>query len=667
MDKKDAADEKKQNKGKVSLHSKHGRRLRRKYVNLIFLSSPCQANCPFSLKIIGPYGKQASDNLLMDIKEEREKGMQTSPETTEQSRDENEGSIPGQFVMEHLPVIQENATTLNDLVDICCRKYRQLPAIGMALEEPLAYKVWHERILAIAALLRRLGVKPGDRVALLGENSHNWGTVYLAVVRLGASTVPIFPDLPEADVHHILGEMQCDFIFLTQRQIEKIYDFKQRLKHVVTFDDYRDDTGLIALRTFSDFLAEALAEFGEQARDETLEFPKVDADELAAILYTSGTSGFSKAVMLSHANLCANAYSASGVMHIAPGWVFLSVLPISHTYEFTVGFLLPILKGCRIAYAGKTPTPAILQKICEREQPHVMLVVPLIIEKIYKKRVAPAVEKSTFLTFFCRFSVSRKMIYRKIGAKLLAFFGNRLQVMGIGGAALNPEVETFLRDSGFPFIVGYGLTEAAPLLAGGPHGDPSVNPGSTGKPVPNVAIRINDPHPETGVGEVQAQGHNVMRGYYNDPEATRETFTEDGWLRTGDLGLIDAVGNLHIKGRSKSVIVLSNGENVYPEAIEHNINSYPFVVESLVVENRGLLEAWVYPDYEFVDSKTAGQSRTQRHQYISGLFEEMRTALNNQLSTSSRLSRVLERREPFVKTATHKIKRYLYSADNMHV
>lgn len=593
--------------------------------------------------------------------------MQTSPETAEHSGDERAEIIRDQIVMDNLPVIQENAATLNDLVDISCRKYRHLPAIGMALEEPLSYKAFHERILAIAALLRRLGVKPGDRVALLGENSHNWGTVYLAVVRLGASTVPIFPDLPEADVHHILGEMQCDVIFLTQRQIEKIYDFKQRVKHVITFDDYRDNTGLISLQTFSDFLAEALAEFGDQARDETLEFPPVNADDLAAILYTSGTSGFSKAVMLSHANLCANAYSAGGVMHIAPGWVFLSVLPISHTYEFTVGFLLPLLKGCRIVYAGKTPTPAILQKMCEKEQPHVMLVVPLIIEKIYKKRVAPAVEKSTMLTFFCRFSVSRKMIYRKIGAKLSAFFGNRLQVMGIGGAALNPEVETFLRDSGFPFIVGYGLTEAAPLLAGGPHGDATVSPGSTGKPVPNVEIRIADPHPETGIGEVLAQGRNVMRGYLNDPEATKETFTEDGWLKTGDLGLIDAAGNLHIKGRSKSVIVLSNGENVYPEAIEHKVNSYPFVVESLVVENRGLLEAWVYPDYEFIDGKTAGQNRTQRHQYIAGLLEEMRTTLNEQLSASSRLSRVLERREPFVKTATHKIKRYLYSADTMHV
>jgi long-chain acyl-CoA synthetase len=615
--------------------------------------------------MVKAYGKQASDNKMTGSSSERENGMQTTPGTTECSSDACADVVSEQVKTEHLPVIQENAATLNDLVDISCRKYRQLPAIGMALEESLTYKAFHERILAIAALLRRLGVKQGDRVALLGENSHHWGTVYLAVVRLGAITVPIFPDLPEADVHHILGEMRCNVIFLTQRQIEKIYDLKQQLQHVVTFDDYRDNTGLISLQTFSDFLAEALADFGDQARDETLEFPKVDTNDLAAILYTSGTSGFSKAVMLSHANLCANAYSGTGVIQITPGWVFLSVLPISHTYEFTVGFLLPLLKGCRIIYAGKTPTPAILQKICEKEQPHAMLVVPLIIEKIYKKRVLPAVEKSKMLSFLCRFSMSRRMIYRKIGAKLYAFFGNRLQVMGIGGAALNPEVETFLRDADFPFIVGYGLTEAAPLLAGGPHGDSTIRHGSTGKPVPNVEVRIADPHPETGVGEVLARGRNIMQGYLNDPEATRDTFTEDGWLKTGDLGLLDAAGNLHIKGRSKSVIVLSNGENVYPEAIEHKINAFPFVVESLVVENRGLLEAWVYPDYEFIDSKTAGQNRVQRHQYIAGLFEEMRTTLNEQLSNSSRLSRILERREPFVKTATHKIKRYLYSADNM--
>ena len=593
--------------------------------------------------------------------------MDTPPAATESTGREPEGTAGGDAAVVHLPVIQENATTLNDLIDISCRKYRDLPAIGMALEEPLSYTALHERILALAAHLQALGVKPGDRIAILGENSHHWGIAYLATVRLGASTVPIFPELPEADVHHILTEMRCEIIFLTHRQIEKIYDLKHQLKHVVTLDDYRDDTGLIPLETFTDFLGQGLERYGEAARDERLEFPAVKGEDLAAILFTSGTSGFSKAVMLTHANLCANTYSANALIAIEPQWVFLSVLPVAHTYEFTVGFLLPLLGGARVAYAGKTPTPAILQKICGQERPQVMLVVPLIIEKIYKKRVVPAVEKSGLLTFLCRFGVSRRMVHRKIGGKLLDFFGGRLEVMGIGGAALNPEVERFLRDADFPFLVGYGLTEGSPLLAGGPHGDTTIRPGSAGKPVPRVEIRIDDPHPQTGIGEIIARGPNIMQGYLNDPEATRDTFTEDGWLRTGDLGLLDSEGNLHIKGRSKSMIVLSNGENVFPEAIEHKVNTYPFVMESMVIENRGLLEAWVYPDYEFIDGKTSGQNRTQRHQYIAELFEEMRVEVNRQLSTSSRLARVLERREPFTKTATHKIKRYLYSADNMHL
>lgn len=567
----------------------------------------------------------------------------------------------------HLPAIQENAVTLNDLIDISSRRYHDLPAIGMALEEPLTYKAFRTRILILAALLRELGVEKGNRVAILAENSHNWGTVYLAIVRLGASAVPILPDLPDADVQHILGEMACDVIFLTQRQIEKIYDLKTKIETIVTLDDYEDDTGLVKVIPFSRFLADAEEKYGEEAREDTLIFEPVRGEDLASILYTSGTSGFSKAVMLSHSNLCSNTYSTCTVMHFDPGSTFLSVLPISHTYEFTVGFLVPMAKGCRVVYAGKTPTPAILQKICEKERPHVMMVVPLIMEKIYKKRVLPAVEKSKMLTFICRFNMGRKMVYRKIGSRLKVFFGNRLQLMGIGGAALNPEVESFLRDAGFPYLVGYGLTESAPLLAGGPFADPTITLGSTGKPIPRVEIRIDAPDPENGIGEILARGPNIMQGYLNDPEATNEAFNEDGWLKTGDLGTIDSLGNLHIKGRSKSVIVLSNGENVYPEAIEHKINAFPFVVESLVIENRGMLEAWVYPDYELIDSETRGQSRPQRHQYISSLLEEMRTSVNEKLHASSRLSRVLERREPFIKTATHKIKRYLYSSDNMNI
>jgi len=294
-----------------------------------------------------------------------------------------------------------------------------------------------------------------------------------------------------------------------------------------------------------------------------------------------------------------------------------------------------------------------------------MLVVPLIMEKIYKKRVLPVVEKSKILSLVCRFDLGRRLIYRKIGAKLYDFFGGRLEVMGIGGAALNPEVESFLRDAGFPFLAGYGLTESSPLIAGGPKGDKTVSLGSVGKPVPGVEVRIDGPDPKTGIGEILARGPNIMKGYWNDPEVTDETLTADGWLKTGDLGYVDELGNLLVKGRSKSVIVMANGENVYPEAIEHKLNSYPFVVESLVVENRNMLEAWIYPDYEFVDAETTGQSRQQRHEYVAEQLDRIRKEVNARISSVSRLSRVLERREPFIKTATHKIKRYLYSADSM--
>ncbi|MHB8790450.1 MAG: AMP-binding protein [Desulfobulbaceae bacterium] len=562
----------------------------------------------------------------------------------------------------HLPVPVPAITTLNELIDNCARHFGPLPAVGMALEEPLTYQQFHQRIICLALFLRSEGISRGDRVALLAENSHNWGTAYLAIVRLGAVAVPILPDLPEADVHHILSEMDCRLIFITQRQLEKIYDLKQKLARIVTLDDHFEENGVVCVEPYSSYLLRA----EKHVPPPDAVFPKVERDDLASILYTSGTSGFSKAVLLSHFNLCANALAASKLLAIRPGSTFLSVLPISHTYEFTVGFLMPLLKGCRIVYAGKTPTPAVLQKICAEERPQAMLVVPLIMEKIYKKRVLPAIEQSKILRYLCRFSLGRKFVYRKIGKKLLTFFGGALEVMGIGGAAINPEVEGFLLDAGFPYIVGYGLTESAPLLSGGPQGDKTIVVGSSGKPVPGVEIRIAQPDPATGIGEIQARGENIMRGYWHDEEGTKEALIEGGWLRTGDMGLLDQAGNLHIKGRSKSVIVLASGENVYPETIEHKLNAYPLVVESLVIENNTMLEAWIYPDYEFIDAQTTGQSRQQRHQFITTSLERIRGEVNVLLPVTSKLSRLLERREPFTKTATHKIKRYLYSDKHMH-
>ncbi|MDK9708979.1 MAG: AMP-binding protein [Desulforhopalus sp.] len=554
--------------------------------------------------------------------------------------------------------------TLNYVIDSSCSKYRDTPAIGMAMETPLTYGEFHDRIIALAARFLREGVKKDDRIAILAENSHNWAIAYMATARLGAVAVPILPDLPESDVHHILGEMQVKVIFTTQKQIEKLYELRQVITGpVITLDDYAAEIGVLPVITMSAYLEEALTFL--RGNPERPVFPEVMEDDLASILYTSGTSGYSKAVMLSHKNLTANAYAASSLKEIPPGAVWLSILPMSHTYEFTCGFILPLLCGARIAYAGKTPTPAILQKLCEHEKPFAIFAVPLVLEKIYKKRVLPQIEKSRLLGMLCKVGLTRRLIYRKIGAKLCAFFGGNLQLMGVGGAALNPDVEKFLYEARFPYLVGYGMTESAPLIAGGPAGDKTITIGSTGKPIPGVQVKIVGADAESGIGEITVCGANVMRGYYNDAEATQAVLTVDGWLSTGDLGVFDEKGNLHVRGRSKNVIVLASGENVYPEAIEHKINTFNWVVESLVLENNGQVEAWVYPDYEFIDEQTAGGSRIDRRSYIESLLENTRIELNEQLPKSSRLSKVFERREPFIKTATHKIKRYLYHGTAM--
>jgi long-chain acyl-CoA synthetase len=549
--------------------------------------------------------------------------------------------------------------TLNYILDSSCTKFGDLPALGMALEKAMTYNEFRGRVLALASRMNREGIKKDDHVAILAENSQNWGIAYFAVVRLGAVAVPILPDFPEVDVHHILNEMKVKVLFTTQRQIDKIYELKKVLAGpVITLDDYAGVEGVVEVRRFSEYLEGAEAFLQEQAQIDS--FPEVLENDLASILYTSGTSGHSKAVMLSHKNLTSNAYAASSLAEIEPGNVFLSILPMSHTYEFTCGFLLPLLKGCRIAYAGQTPTPAILQKLCQHEKPFAIFAVPLVFEKIYKKRVLPKIEKNWGLSLLCKTNLGRKFIHRRIGAKLLEFFGGQLKLVGIGGAALNPEVENFLADAKFPYLVGYGLTESAPLISGGPLGDTTIAIGSAGKPIPGVQVKIVDPDPVTGVGGILARGPNVMQGYFDDIDRTRETITEDGWLITGDMGVLDESGNLHIRGRSKNVIVMANGENVYPEAIEHKMNAYHWVVEALVVENNGKLDAWVYPDYEFIDEQTADQPRTKRREYLEGLMETMRMEINEQLPKSSRITKVCERREAFSKTATHKIKRYLY-------
>lgn len=552
----------------------------------------------------------------------------------------------------------ENQTIIR-LLETSSSKYADRPAVGFAFEKPLSYSQFHEKsIMAASMLFSQHGIKHGDKIAILAENSPAWGIAYLAIIRLGAIAVPILPDFTESDVIHILTDSKPKILFTTEKHLEKIYELpQQKIKTVITLDDSADKNNLVKTKTFTNFLEDAALLSPKASKD-------IEKEDIASIIYTSGTTGHSKAIMLTHKNFYSNVRSTEEMLANCniSAWTFLSILPMSHAYEFTIGFLLPLANGAKIVYASQAPTPAILEKICKKEQPTVLCMVPMILEKIYKKKILPVITKNLAVKTAIKLPVIRKKILRATCNKLLKFFGGNLEFVAIGGAALNIEVEKFLSQGGFPYIVGYGLTEASPLISAGPYGDSTIALGSSGKLVPGVEVKIISPDPHTGIGEIHAKGPNIMKGYYNNPDATKEAINKEGWLATGDLGKFDENNNLFIEGRTKSVIVLSHGENIYPETIEEKINSYLHVIESLVTENNDRLEARIYLDYELIDEETKGETEQQKLAHIEQLLKNIQAEINQQLPSYSQVSSVIERQEPFIKTPTHKIKRFLYTS-----
>jgi len=551
--------------------------------------------------------------------------------------------------------------TLVEFLSRQVARYAKKPLMGLYEGDVLTYEEFQHRVLSVADLLSQKGVSRGDRVAILGENLPHWGVAYFSILSAGGIAVPILPEFPESDIRHILLDSEAKVLFTTEKQLEKISDIDQiGLKHIITLDDFDSQDQALTVEPISQVLDRARDFIKKIAETVGLKSREIGPDDVASIIYTSGTSGHSKAVMLTHRNLLSNAMTMARLIDVGENWTFLSILPLSHCYEFTVGFLFPISCGVRIVYPGKPPTPSVLEKICATERPEAICAVPLILEKIYKKKVQVVLEKNRLLKIITRLPGLRRKIFHKINGKLMAFFGGRLRVMAIGGAPFNTEAERFFHAAGFPYLVGYGLTETAPLLAGGPFGDTSIRVGSTGKPIPGVEIRIVDADPDSGIGEIYARGPNVMKGYYKNPDLTREVLDEDGWFRTGDLGRFDKAGNLCITGRSKNMILMSNGENVYPETIESRINASLFVAESLAVQNNNLLEVLVYLDYDVIDLETRGKTEKQRNEFIEGVLRSLKDDVNAHLSSFAKIARVCEHKEPFEKTATLKIKRYLY-------
>lgn len=549
--------------------------------------------------------------------------------------------------------------TFGSILPEVVSKYSQMPALGYVGETPLTYHDLGQHLNALMAFLEEIHIVPGNKVAILSQNMPNWGITFFALQRMGIVAVPLLPDFSTHEISNIIRHADLEAIFVSESLQYKIdaleNPFVGKVIRLDDFDLINNDT-----KTVFDINKKPIENYSPTE------------DELSILLYTSGTTGEPKGVMLSQKNVITNAIQSNAVQPILPGNKFLSVLPLSHTYENTIGLVLPIMKGANVSYLRKPPTASVLVPAMQAIRPDIMLTVPMIIEKVYKTSILPEIQKKATTRLLTRFAPTRRLIHRLAGRKLMKKFGGRLKFFGIGGAKLDATVERFLREAHFPYAIGYGLTETAPLLAGS-------NPQNTrlqaiGPAVMQCELKIANPNPRTGEGEIWAKGANVMLGYYKNPERTSEVFSEDGWFKTGDLGVFDSDGYLSHKGRLKNMIVGANGENIYPEEIETLINNFRHVLESLVVEQKGKLVAMVHYNREELELKMKemkadiSQKVDEKIEEITAradkaveeLTRELHQYINSRVNKISRIHLMVEHRDPFQKTATQKIKRYLY-------
>ncbi len=555
--------------------------------------------------------------------------------------------------------------TFKTVLEESAKKFPLQTALAKIDDAPLTYATFYNRVQTITQFLKERGIGPKDTVALLSENMPNWGIAYFAVTSMGATIVPILPDFHPNEIHHILRHARCKAVFVSARHLDTIREGSYDDIHtIIRLNDFK----LVDESVKKDVLTDIL-EWGEQelARiksvvtgvKEEAEYA-VQEEDVAAIIYTSGTTGHSKGVMLTHKNILSDAVSTRSIIQLTPGDRLLSILPLAHTYECTLGLIVPLMHGSAVYYLDKTPTPRVLALALEKVKPTIMLSVPLVIEKIFKTRILPEFQKNKLIHALYKLPFVRRRLHAIAGQKMLKFFGGSLRFFGIGGAALSPEVERFLREARFPYAIGYGLTETSPLVAGA--GPDKIRFRSTGPALQGVEIKIVHPHPQTGEGEIWVRGHNVMKGYFNDPDLTREVLDEQGWFHTGDLGILDSDGFLYIRGRSKNMIVGPSGENIYPEQIEAILNEFDCVEDSLVHDEQGQLTALVNLDYELLDKRfqVTKMTNQQMREKIDELLEDLRLRLNERVASYARVKKIVEETEPFKKTPTHKIKRYLY-------
>lgn len=494
-------------------------------------------------------------------------------------------------------------------------------------------------------LLANFGIMPYNKVAIFSQNMPNWAIAFFAITAFGRIAVPMLTELTENEIRNILTHSDSKALFVSRKLLTKVpQDVLDRMSVVICLDDFS-----IIQNRDEDYTCDG-------------QLCKPREDDTAAILYTSGTTGNAKGVMLSHRNFCANVLAAWHAQKVYKHDTFLSILPLAHAYELSIGMLYPFATGAMVYYVPKPPTPSVLIKALKVIRPTVMLSVPLVIEKIYRSSVLPTITKSAVLSWLEKNIPF--LLYFIVGIKLKSVFGGRLKFFGVGGAKLDPAVETFLHKALFPYAIGYGLTETAPLICDAAPFKTKV--GSTGKPSHGVQVRLHNVNPATGEGELVVKGNCLMRGYYKDYSRTQEVITPDGWFHTGDLAMCDKKGRYYIKGRMGNMILGASGENIYPEEIECVINSIEGINESLVVERDGQLVALVHFNDNVLDWDFESE-----HKFLSNLEERKKAILeyvNSRVNKNSRINEVKVQKEPFIKTATKKIKRFRYKnkEDNAH-
>lgn len=529
-------------------------------------------------------------------------------------------------------------TTLGKLFDYSTITFakRQLSCFDDG-SDGYTYASFRHKCLDISHRMSRFGIKAGDKVAILSQNMPNWALAFFSATAFGRVAVPILPDSSESEVTNILTHSDTKVIFISQRMMSKLskecYDKLTLIIDIETLETIKKDDRAFTCEGWT---------------------VNPQPDSLAAIIYTSGTSGKAKGVMLSHRNLVQNIIEASYAQPAGRKDRWLSILPMSHTYEMALSMLYPIYCGACVYYIQKPPTPRILMAAMKNVRPTIMCAVPLIIEKIYKTSIMPTIEKSRILSWMKDHMPC--ILYRLVGKRLYSTFGGKLKFFGIGGSKLDPVVEDFLKRAHFPYAIGYGLTETAPLITNACVGKTVV--GSIGVPAHNVEVKLMNVNPETGEGEIYARGDNVMLGYYKDPERTRSVITDDGWFRTHDLACMDKKGRYYIKGRLSNMIVGASGENIYPEEIEQVINSVEGVNESLVMERDGKLIALIKFDDSIINWDQA--SEDEFFKTLEARKQAVLDFVNKHVSKQSKVNNIEAVKEPFEKTATQKIRRYKY-------